>query len=465
MKTSKICKLNIDKTYGVHYLKTTIASIIIAGLIIILQPLDMSIDQSIILAALLVTIVLWTTNVISKTYASVFLLVAFMVFGKTPIRQIFSFPLSENFVMIVFSFIFSQGIAKSKLADKLIQPVLFKYANTLLKFFISLFAIQFLMIFIIPQPFSRVIIIAMIFLAYFERINLRHETKEIMLFWIYVSSALINMIIIRGDIILNNALITIANHTINESVWIKYMSIPSIMMYIIAAMGFAYTFKNHIWEFEVNRFENSTKDIKLNSQENKQLLVISLTVLFWAAESIHGINGTIVVIIGSMAMFVIGLLNIEDLKSINIHLLVFLTAAFSIGSVLKGSGVTDVVFLRFVPLFPNAFSSSYIAIIMITATSLHMILGSAVTTMSVVVPGLLIIASGQAGTEILMFIMYIMICSHFVLPFHNVILMIGNGNKHFRAELMLRYAPVLTGTVVFGIFIVYLNWWRLIGVL
>jgi hypothetical protein len=101
MKTSKICKLNIDKTYGVHYLKTTIASIIIAGLIIILQPLDMSIDQSIILAALLVTIVLWTTNVISKSYASVFLLVAFMVFGKTPIRQIFSFPLSENFVMIV----------------------------------------------------------------------------------------------------------------------------------------------------------------------------------------------------------------------------------------------------------------------------------------------------------------------------------------------------------------------------
>lgn len=446
-------------------MKTTIAGIIIAGSITILRPFGMSIEQSVILAALLLTIVLWTTNIINKTYTSIFLLVVFMAFGKTPIRQIFSFPLSENFVMIVFSFIFSQGIAKSKLADKLIQPILFKYANTLFKFFISLFVIQFLMIFIIPQPFSRVIIIAMIFLAYFDRISLSQEAKEIMLFWIYASSALINMIIIRGDIILNNALITIANHTITEAAWIKYMSIPAIAMYIIAAMGFALTFKNHIREFKVNHIENSIKNLKLNSQENKQLMVISFTVLLWAGESIHGVSGTIVVVLGSLAMFSIGLLKVEDLKSINIHLLIFLTAAFSIGGVLKGSGVSDIVFLRFVPLFPDVFSASYIAIIMITAASLHMILGSAVTTMSVVVPGLLIIASGQANTEILMFIMYVMICSHFVLPFHNVILMIGNGNKHFGAELMLRYAPVLTGTVVFGIFAVYLNWWRLIGVL
>jgi di/tricarboxylate transporter len=304
----------------------------------------------------------------------------------------------------------------------------------------------------------------MIFIAYFDKINLDNKIREIMVFWIYASSALINMIMIRGDIILNNALITIANHTITEATWILYMTVPSIIMYILAAMVFILTFRNSIKGFKVICPENTIVNFKLNTQENKQLLIIVLTVLFWAGESVHGVKGTVVVVLGSLAMFAIGLLKIKDLKSINIHLLIFLTAAFSIGGVLKGSGVSDVIFLRFVPLFPDEFSLTYIMIIIITAATLHMILGSAVTTMSVVVPGLLIIASGQTSTEILMFIMYVMICSHFVLPFHNVLLMIGNGNRHFTAELMLRFAPALTGIVVFGIFAVYLNWWRIIGV-
>ncbi|PKM69482.1 MAG: hypothetical protein CVU93_03290 [Firmicutes bacterium HGW-Firmicutes-18] len=96
-------------------MKTTIAGIIIAGSITILRPFGMSIEQSVILAALLLTIVLWTTNIINKTYTSIFLLAVFIVFGRTPVKQIFSFPLSENFIMIVFSFIFSQGIAKDRL--------------------------------------------------------------------------------------------------------------------------------------------------------------------------------------------------------------------------------------------------------------------------------------------------------------------------------------------------------------
>ncbi|MDP3386853.1 MAG: anion permease [Eubacteriales bacterium] len=446
-------------------MKITIASIIIAGSIIILRPFDMSIEQSVILAALLLTIVFWTTNVIGKTYASFFLLAVFTLFGRTPIRQIFSFPFSENFIMIVFSFIFSKGIANSRLADKLLQPILMRYTNTILKFFISIFIVQILMIFIIPQPFSRVIIIAMVFIAYFDRIALDVENKRIMTFWIYASSAFINMIMIRGDIILNNALITIANYSITEGIWIQYMLVPSLVLYFISAIGFYFRFKRSFAGFAMNYTENTVVRVGLNKQERKHLLIIALTVLLWASESFHGIKGTAIVVSGSLTMFAIGLLKIEDIKSVNIHLLVFLTATFSIGGVLKNSGVSDIVFLRFVPLFPDSFSIKFIMIVILTAVSLHMILGSNVTTMSVVVPGLLIMGSGLVNVEILMFIIYIAVCSHFVLPFHNVLMMIGNGNRHFDAEIMLRFAPLLTGIVVFSIFAVYLNWWRILGIL
>lgn len=425
----------------------------------------MHLTQGIILSTLLVTVFLWATNLISKTIASFFLLAIFITFGKTPITQILTFPLSENFILIVFSFIFSQGIANSKLADKLIQPFLFRYANSLFKFFFILFILQTLMIFIIPQPISRIIIIVMVFLDYFERIGLHTEIKGIMVFWIYVSSAFINMIMIRGDIVLNNALITIANHSITEGIWIQYMMVPSLVMYVILAIGFNVRFKSSLIGFGVNNSENAFGRSKLNNIEKKHLFIIVLTVLLWAAESVHGIKATVIVVLGSLAMFAIGLLKIKDLKSVDIHLLVFLTATSSIGVVLKNSGVSDMIFLRFIHLFSDTFFIKFIIIIILTATSLHMLLGSNVTTMSVIIPGLLIIGSGLVSVEILMFIIYIAVCSHFVLPFHNVLMMIGIGNKHFTAELMLRFAPMLTGIVVFGIFTVYLNWWRIIGVL
>lgn len=438
---------------------------IVPILILFMRPLGLNINQSIVLATLVLTIILWTSGAVNKLYASIFMLVMFSIFGQTPIIDIFDFLISETFVMIVFSYIFSQGISNSKLAQKLLEPQLHKYGTNYIKFLIIVLLLQFVMIFVIPQPFSRIIILSIIIREYFSSINLSEKSKGSLMFWLHASSVFINMTLVRGDLILNNALLNIANIEMSESTWIKYMFVPSIIFYFIASIGFVFVFKEDLKIYNnCEKISNIEKE-KLKPKDKINLIIILLVVVIWATESIHGISGTIVVIIGSTAMFFNRLLKVDDLNCVDIKLLVFLTAAFSIGKVMTQSGTSELIFSNFTAIFPNEFNNIYILFIIIVSMSLHMILGSNITTISVVLPGLFLISSGVADQNIVMFIIYIAVCAHFLLPFHQVIVLIGNGNHLFPSTTILKYAPMLTALVILSIFLVYRTWWIIIGVL
>ena len=103
--------------------------------------------------------------------------------------------------------------------------------------------------------------------------------------------------------------------------------------------------------------------------------------------------------------------------------------------------------------------------IVLVSMALHMILGSNVTTLSVVLPGVLLISSGVVDPITVMFITYVAVCAHYLLPFHSVIILIGNGNKLFSSKDTIKYSPVLTVIVIFSIFFIYRTWWKVLGVL
>src|SRR6056297_826083 len=446
-------------------MKNIIKTLIVPLLIIFIRPIGFNLNQSIVLATLILTITWWSTGVIDKLYASIFMLVMFSIFGQTPILRIFDFPLSETFVLIVLSYLFSQGISNSKLAQKLLEPYLYKYGTNYLKLMILILILQFIMIFVIPQPFSRIIILSIIIREYFRGISLDDKSQSTLMFWLHTSSVFINMTMIKGDLILNNALLNIANINLTEATWIKYMAVPALIFYFISAAGFIFTFNKDLKKYnDCEKLLEVDKE-KLTNKDKRNIAIIAVTVVLWATESLHGINGTIIVVLGTAAMFFNKLLKKEDLKCVDITLLFFLTAAFSIGKVMTSSGTSDLIFSNLTSVFPGEFNLVYIFMIILVSMALHMILGSNVTTLSVVLPGLLLISSGIVDPITVMFITYVAVCSHYLLPFHSVIILIGNGNKLFSSKDTIKYSPILTVIVVFSIFFIYRNWWILIGVL
>ncbi|MDK2867469.1 MAG: hypothetical protein PWP38_1784 [Clostridiales bacterium] len=441
--------------------KNLLLSFIAPLLILIIRPLGLTFEQSVVLSTLLFTITVWVNNAIHKSIVSVIALLLFYGFGHPTLPKLLQFPLSENFILIVFSFVFSQGIANSGLAELLIEPFLIRNAKTKHRLLLIIYLLAFIMIFVIPQPFSRVIILSHIFYQYFNKMQLEKGVQNVLMFAVFLFSMFINMTMIRGDIILNNALLAMSNQPIPELTWLKWMALPTLIYCFLAMLLFSRIFHRELiaYQIEAGKIPHKSK-VALSPQNKKHLIALLIMLVAWATEDLHGISGTYIVILSTLAMVPLGLVKKSDMKAINAHLLIFLTAAFAIGPVMTASGLADVLFGRFTSFFPTQFNTLYAAVILVVTTVLHMILGSNVTTMSVVIPGLMTTSSRIASPMVIMFLIFIAVCGHIILPFHNVIILLGNGSGYYENKTVIKYGLFLLPLMLLSALFVYLPWWR-----
>lgn len=388
----------------------------------------------------------------------------YLLFSGAPLNSIFSFPLSQNFVLIIISFLFSQGISNSGLVDKLLRPVLLRFGKSPLRLIGIMLLLSFAMCFIIPQPFSRIILMALIFVNFFKKLDLPAEQRAVWMLALFIISVIVNMSMIRGDIILNTTLLSMAGVNISEGTWFQYMFAPT-MVYLLLALGLYWLLnRKAIAATAFPKQATPTEKVSLDRKEKGHLVLILVAVVVWALEAFHGIPGLYIVIAATVLMIPAGLLKLPDLKSVNVPLLVFLTAAFAIGGTLNSCGVADVLFTAFAKIFPEKYSMLYILLIMGTTILLHMLLGSNITTMSVVVPGMMSVAAGVVPEMMLVFLVLIAVCGHFILPFHHVVLLLGEGNHYYNTKQIIRFGLTLTILVLVCVFAVYLPWWSLLGI-
>jgi di/tricarboxylate transporter len=431
----------------------------------------MNFEQSVLISSLLLVIIWWTTNIINKIASSFFLLAVFVIFGSTPTEIVFSFPLSQSFLLIVITYLFSQGIANSGLVDILLEPILIKYANTPFKVILFNTLMFVVTIFIIPQPLARLILIAMLMKNFINKTTALEETKNVLMFSCFLVFTMVNMSVKGADIILNTASLGFAHINMTEIEWISYMSVPVIIMSIIVFSVFIFIFRKDLFNVnlsivdDVFQESSNVKVMNLSVQQKSTLVIVVITLILWMTESMHGLDSTLVTFLSTMLLFFTKVLNKNDFKAIDITTLVFLTAAFSIGGVMKYSGVADIVFAKIGVIFPNAYSKFYVFLMIISSMLLHMILGSNTTTLSVVIPGLLVVCEGVLPTRIIMFIAYISVASHSILPFHSLPMMIGASNGYFPSKYVTKMGIVVTFIIYISIIFIFVPWWNFKGLI
>ena len=72
------------------------ASILVFLTILLLRPLGMTQGQALIVGTLLTALIWWTTGCVAKWLTALLLLLGFSIYGGTPLKSVFQFPLSEN---------------------------------------------------------------------------------------------------------------------------------------------------------------------------------------------------------------------------------------------------------------------------------------------------------------------------------------------------------------------------------
>lgn len=423
----------------------------------------MKTNQIILIVSLILTILSWVKGKPSKTVSSAFLLVIFLIFGHTPVEKVLFFPLSSNFLVIVLSFVFSQGIINSKLAEKLFEPLIVKYSDHLFEYLAFMAFSLVVLSLTIPQPFSRFILLAMVYQRFFRQLHLDEKLIELLLFGMFSASMVINTFFKEGDIILNRGLLSISGMELSSLEWIKIMLVPGIGLLLLVLSSYALVFRKELSAFRLPPHEN--KGIELNKEDRINLFLILATVLLWASEGFHGIKGTYIVSLSIALMALRGLVTLKDFKTINVDLLMFLTAAFSIGNVMTGSGIAGNIFGKLAQAMPGEFSLKYILVVSLSTMALHTVLGSSVTTLSVAIPSFMsILLRGVEPTPIL-FIIFVSTVFQFTLPIHNALLAVGLGNKFYDSRPILRFGLVCTLNALLALFFLYLPWWRFIGLL
>lgn len=433
----------------------------------ILNPLRMNFNQVVIFSSLLLVIYWWTTGYVNKNLSCLFLLIIFILFGSTRLYNIVKFAFSPNFYLIIFSFLLSAGISNSKIANRISSKVLLKYGKTPFKLVILSFIFNTILIFIIPQPFSRVILLASIYKVLFDSQVEDEALKEILLFSIFVSSTSTAMFFINGDIILNFSALEFGGVMMNTQEWIRAMLLPSIVVNLIVLCIFFLIFKDKLktGEIKLRKPEDKNNDNSMSSKEFKALVIIVIVVILWMTEGYHGFNSAYVALLGVVLMFLTSILETKDLNSINFDLMLFLITSFAIGTVMTESGISSIVFLKITSIMPLGDSVfSYLFIILIVM-GLHMIVGSSITTLSIVVPSIIQITQNTLNPLILVLLCYITVNIHYVVPFHHVTIMIGSGNSFYRDKLVIKYGLYMTIPTILIILFIFMPWWNFIGIL
>ena len=451
----------INKIWGIKMFLSMLFPIII----LIWKPFDLTFQQAIIVASTILVIIWWSAGIIKKVPASFFLLLMYYIFSGASVKTIISFSLSETFLMIIVTYLFSQGIANSGLIDKIFQPLLIKLVHTPCQCLIAVVGIFYLTMYIIPQPLARLIIVSSVFYHFLQYTDSPKKTKNVIMYGVFVASAVVNISTKDADIILNNVAASFSKIPISNKLWAYYMFIPTLITCCLLGILFIYIFRKELIGIHLGKNKKRNKIKPFSIQQKLAIVVIIATILLWATNSIHGINNTLITIVSTVVLFAIKILNGEDWKAVDITTLIFLTAAFSIGTVMKFCGAADKVFGQLETIFPTKFSLLYVCVIILITMLLHMILGSNTTTLSVVIPGLMILCSQVIGSPIIVFISVISVAFHAILPFHSISLMIGASNNYYPAKYVTKLGLPVTLFVYLIVIGVYIPYWSIVGLL
>ena len=440
-------------------------SLIAPLLILLLRPLSMNLSQAATVASLVMVVTWWSTGWVNKILASFVLLACFALFSGTAPKQVFTFLLSENFPMIALTYLFSEGITKSGLIEKVLLPRLGKFANTPLKILLSMIAVLALTIYLVPQSLARLIIVAMIFDNYMRSTDLDEATRRVLMCGCFVFYALVNMICVNADIILNNSTLAFSGLLMGDLEWAKNMAVPTVVYGLLMGLLFSLVFRPEIKKSGKVRLIKEPGKAVFTKQDKIASAIIAVTILLWATKGLHHINATLVTLVATAVMFAAGMLKPRDFRAIDITTLVFLTAAFSIGGVMKSCGAAEIIFSQLKTIFPAQFSLLYILTLALIGKTLHLVLGSNTTTLSLLIPGLMLICTDVMSPTAIMYVAYLSVVVQSLLPFHSVALMMGTARNYFDTKTVFRFGLPMLFLMFFALICVYVPWWRLIGLL
>lgn len=449
----------------------TVWALLTSVLLAWLNPFNMTTKQCILFSGFVFTAALWATEAVHKTVACAFLLLVFAIFGKTSLLHIVSQMWSETILLIIGTTWLSVGLAKTGVIQKAVERLLQKCGTSIWKLLLLPYLFGIALVFLIPQAFSRVILLGTIFDSMLSVEKGEKRAKRVLLFNVFVAVSMSIMFFRTGDLVLNSVLLEVSGSDVREALssrqWFVLMSVPTAVTCLLSIVLIRLTFRRELREFQPKMILcRETEDGLSPIRKRAGLLTMGTVIFLWMTQRFHGISPCLVAGAGCVVMFATGVLERRDIGALNPHLLLFLVTIFNIGKVFREAGITEILFQHLEAWIPQADSSVYLLIVTASVMAFHMCTGASVAALSVVVPIILPLTTRMGyPPETIALMTYAAVNVHFLMPFHNATLMIGVGRGYYPERYMARFGARMT-VLLFPLFaFCYFSWWRWCGAL
>ncbi len=425
------------------------------------------------LALSLLAVVWWAFGVVHPGFTSLILLVAWVLTKTAEPAIVFRLWTSPLMYLVIGGYLIAAAVDVSGLGRRIAYHFILRFVTGYKSIIASCYILGFLLSIIIPHPWPRSFMIMSVMAIIIKSAKLEAKYAAQIGLTVFAASCPTSMILLTGDSTLNVVAMNFGGVQASWLKWIVCMGVPgvaaSILLFLIQI-----TFFPAPKEFVVEKQEIASLLSDLGPATPKEKSVIAwvfLAVCFWVTDFMHHIHPGWIAAAAALAMTlprIGGVLKASDWGKVNIGTLFFLTAALGIGTVGDGTGmnkwVASVVLPAHVPVNPFVFA----LVVTAFAVLIHMVLGSVLAVMGIVTPAVIAFAAGSGMSPLVAsLLVYTAVNQQYLLPFHNMALLVGEGEQGggYGSKEVFRLGLPLTVFVFILTICIEIPWWKMIGLI
>lgn len=425
------------------------------------------------LALTLMTVIFWAFQVVQSGYSSGLYLALLVILDVADAEVVFSPWTGPTIYLVMGAYLIASAVKSSGLGERIAYRLIIKFVNSYRSIIISVFLLTFILSIIIPHPWPRAFLIMSVMAVVIKSAKAPKEEAAKIGFSVFSASVPISMTFLTGDSVLNPLVAQASGVSISWLQWFGYMGPPAIAASILTCMLVLALFRPET-EIHINKDYIKRELASLGPVspcEKRTAIWLVIAAVLWATDSVHGINiGWITLLIAMLMSFpVIGeVLTPKQWGEIPVNVLLFLTAAISIGKVGALTGMNEWIAKA---VLPSSVPSNYYMlafVITLISMGIHMVLGSVIAVIGIAMPAFLMFTEPMGINPLVTsFIVYTAISAHYILPFHHLNVLVGQGEENgmYTQREVVRLGLPLTAMVFIITVIVEISYWRLIGLI
>lgn len=432
--------------------------------LVLLHPFGLDTSTSIVLAAFLFTLLAWMTKWFDRTAVSLMLLLVFLFFSNNTPRAVFGFLFSDSFLVLIAVMMIAQCVVEYRLADKALKTLLNRFSTSVPMLILFSFVIELVLSFVLYDPMSRMLLVCAVYVVIMEEANVNKGARGALLFSIFAASNIVSLMFVNGTAMLTSSVMEMTQLSLTWLQWVKYMTLPTALSAMLIGVVYYTVFRKDLKTLDVKTLHFPIDKTPMNKEQKKILIVLLSLTIAWITQGIHGVSAGKLAVLAVLILMAMRLVKPSQIKKLNYRMLIFLMAIFAIGSSMKAAGLAQMLndaLLHVMPMEVGGIWPLLIAVVI--AMALHMLLGSALGTSAIVIPGFLLLFAERYDPHVVMLSLYIAVSIHYLMSFHRVSISVGVAQNYFDEKTIFRFGLPMTAVTLIVLLIFYFPYWKLMG--